>query len=113
MAGEKNPAFALNFARALIRHKEYPEAEQVAERLAGTPALAAEVVELRALILKGTGKAEEGRRILEQTQRALRAIPGPDAWSQTLFKLADASSPTLISDEKDASALYVLMPMRV
>lgn len=33
--------------------------------------------------------------------------------SQALFKLADASSPTLISDEKDASALYVLMPMRV
>ena len=33
--------------------------------------------------------------------------------SQALFKLADASSPTLISDENDASALYVLMPMRV
>ena len=33
--------------------------------------------------------------------------------SQTLFKLADASSPTLISDDKDATALYVLMPMRV
>jgi DNA polymerase III subunit beta len=36
-------------------------------------------------------------------------IDGP----QTLFKLADGSSPTLISDESDASALYVLMPMRV
>ena len=33
--------------------------------------------------------------------------------SQTLFKLADASSPTLISDEHDPTALYVLMPMRV
>jgi DNA polymerase-3 subunit beta len=33
--------------------------------------------------------------------------------SQALFKLADASSPTLISDESDPSALYVLMPMRV
>jgi DNA polymerase-3 subunit beta len=33
--------------------------------------------------------------------------------SQTLFKFADGSSPTLISGENDASALYVLMPMRV
>jgi DNA polymerase-3 subunit beta len=36
-------------------------------------------------------------------------IDGP----QALFKLADGSSPTLISDESDATALYVLMPMRV
>jgi DNA polymerase-3 subunit beta len=33
--------------------------------------------------------------------------------SQTLFKFADGSSPTLISGENDDSALYVLMPMRV
>ncbi len=31
----------------------------------------------------------------------------------TLFKLADASSPTLIQDREGASTLYVLMPMRV
>jgi DNA polymerase-3 subunit beta len=36
-------------------------------------------------------------------------IDGPNA----LFKLADGSSPSLISDESDDSALYVLMPMRV
>ena len=30
-----------------------------------------------------------------------------------LFKLADAGSPTLIQDRDGASALYVLMPMRV
>ena len=29
------------------------------------------------------------------------------------FALADAASPTLIRDPADASALYVLMPMRV
>ena len=29
------------------------------------------------------------------------------------FKLADAASPTLLGDASDASALYVLMPMRV
>ncbi|MGO9545433.1 MAG: DNA polymerase III subunit beta [Rhodomicrobium sp.] len=33
--------------------------------------------------------------------------------SKAVFKLADGSSPTLVSDESDASALYVLMPMRV
>ncbi len=33
--------------------------------------------------------------------------------TETLLKLADGSSPTLISDQSDASALYVLMPMRV
>ncbi len=33
--------------------------------------------------------------------------------SKALFKLADGSSPTLISDESDPRALYVLMPMRV
>jgi DNA polymerase III subunit beta len=33
--------------------------------------------------------------------------------SQALFKLADGSSPTLVSDESDTTALYVLMPMRV
>ena len=33
--------------------------------------------------------------------------------STAIFKLADGSSPTLISDGSDSSALYVLMPMRV
>ena len=30
-----------------------------------------------------------------------------------LFKLADAGSPTIVQDREGASALYVLMPMRV
>ncbi|MGH6847420.1 MAG: DNA polymerase III subunit beta, partial [Methylocella sp.] len=30
-----------------------------------------------------------------------------------LFKLADPGSPTLVQDRDGASALYVLMPMRV
>ncbi|HZV21732.1 MAG TPA: DNA polymerase III subunit beta, partial [Hyphomicrobiales bacterium] len=36
-------------------------------------------------------------------------IDGP----QTSFKMADSASPTLISDESDPAALFVLMPMRV
>jgi tetratricopeptide (TPR) repeat protein len=38
-------------------------------------------------LLLRTGKRDEGRRILKDVQRALRAIPGPDAWTQTLFRL--------------------------
>jgi tetratricopeptide (TPR) repeat protein len=38
-------------------------------------------------ILLRTGKIEEGRAVLKNVQRVLRAIPGPDAWSQTLFRL--------------------------
>ncbi|MEO0809411.1 MAG: DNA polymerase III subunit beta, partial [Pseudomonadota bacterium] len=32
---------------------------------------------------------------------------------KAIFMLADPSSPTLIRDSEDESALYVLMPMRV
>ena len=32
---------------------------------------------------------------------------------RAMFKLSDASAPTVIQDEKDIDALYVLMPMRV
>jgi tetratricopeptide (TPR) repeat protein len=42
---------------------------------------------LRGELLLHTGKRDEGRAILKEVQRALRAIPGPDAWSQTLFRL--------------------------
>ncbi|MGE0719986.1 MAG: DNA polymerase III subunit beta [Alphaproteobacteria bacterium] len=39
----------------------------------------------------------------------LQQIEGDDA----RFAMADAGSPTLVQDREDASALYVLMPMRV
>jgi DNA polymerase-3 subunit beta len=45
--------------------------------------------------------------------RYLLDIAGQLEGLRAEFKLADASSPTLISDEEDRSALYVLMPMRV
>lgn len=45
--------------------------------------------------------------------RYLLDIAGQLEGARAEFKLADASSPTLISDEDDRSALYVLMPMRV
>jgi DNA polymerase III subunit beta len=45
--------------------------------------------------------------------RYLLDIAGQIDGAQALFKLADGSSPTVVSDESDATALYVLMPMRV
>jgi tetratricopeptide (TPR) repeat protein len=45
------------------------------------------VESLRGDLLLRTGKAEEGRAVLKEVQSTLRAIPGPDAWMQTLFRL--------------------------
>jgi len=42
---------------------------------------------LRGEIQLRTGKEKEGRETLRQVERAMRAIPGPDAWTQTLFRL--------------------------
>ena len=38
-------------------------------------------------ILLRTGRGDKGRAQLKSVQQAMRAIPGPDAWSQTLFRL--------------------------
>jgi tetratricopeptide (TPR) repeat protein len=38
-------------------------------------------------ILLRTGEGDKGRVQLKSVQQAMRAIPGPDAWSQTLFRL--------------------------
>jgi DNA polymerase-3 subunit beta len=45
--------------------------------------------------------------------RYLLDIAGQIDGPRTEFKLADGSSPTLVADEADRSALYVIMPMRV
>jgi len=42
---------------------------------------------LRGELLLRDGKLEEGRTVLKEVVRALRAAPGPDAWSQALFRL--------------------------
>ncbi|MGE0846235.1 MAG: DNA polymerase III subunit beta [Flavobacteriaceae bacterium] len=45
--------------------------------------------------------------------RYLLDIAGQLETETACFELADSGSPTLVRDEKDESALYVLMPMRV
>jgi tetratricopeptide (TPR) repeat protein len=42
---------------------------------------------LRGEILLREGKAAEGRALLQDVQKKLRALPGPDAWIQALFRL--------------------------
>jgi len=42
---------------------------------------------LRAEILLREGKSEEGRTLMKDVQARLRALPGPDAWTQALFRL--------------------------
>jgi len=41
----------------------------------------------RGELLLRTGGREQAREILKEAQRELRATPGPDAWTQTLFRL--------------------------
>jgi len=42
---------------------------------------------LRAELLLRDGKSEEGRMLSKDVQARLRALPGPDAWTQALFRL--------------------------
>jgi tetratricopeptide (TPR) repeat protein len=42
---------------------------------------------LRAELMLRDGQAEEGRALLKDVQSRLRALPGPDAWTQALFRL--------------------------
>jgi len=51
------------------------------------PAVEPEIEALRAEILLREGKTEEGRAMFKTVQRKLRALLGPDAWSQALFRL--------------------------
>ena len=51
------------------------------------PAVEPELEALRAEILLREGKTEEGRTLFKEVERRLRALLGPDAWSQALFRL--------------------------
>ena len=53
----------------------------------GRAAVVPYVDALRAEILLRDGKAEEGRALMKDVQARLRALPGPDAWTQALFRL--------------------------
>ena len=84
---------------ARSRMAEARAALQAAEReLLAVPASAAGIAvsrgqvkpwvdTLRGELLVREGASAEGRRVLEDVARTLRALPGPDAWIQALFRL--------------------------
>jgi DNA polymerase-3 subunit beta len=45
--------------------------------------------------------------------RYLQDISAQIEGEKAIFRLSDPSAPTVIEDENDSSALYILMPMRV
>ncbi len=56
-------------------------------------------------------KYEAGSKIRLQAYSPVRHRPG--ITGEVEFRFSDGSAPTVVQDAADASALYVLMPMRV
>ena len=88
--------------QALIRLKRLDAAaealQQAEQELESIPRITAGILpnraalqpwvdSLRGELLLASGKSEEGRTLLEKVQRSMRAVPGADAWTQTLFQL--------------------------
>jgi tetratricopeptide (TPR) repeat protein len=84
---------------ALGRRDEARASEQAAlQELGRTPALVGGITPstgavkpwvdtLRGELLLRDGKTDEGRTLLKEVEGRLRALPGPDAWIQALFRL--------------------------
>ena len=47
------------------------------------------VLGLRGEILLRKGERAQARELLKDVQKRIRAVPGPDAWSEALFRLED------------------------
>ncbi len=88
--------------QALIGLDRIPEAQlelvKAEEELLKVPVVTPGIIPRRAMVqgwvdaargelLLNTGKTEEATTVLKAAQKALRAAPGPDAWSQALFRL--------------------------
>ena len=85
----------LGLGNASGAHRELAAAEQemgnvptlVGGIAVGRNMLLPYVDALRAEILLRDGKLEEGRALMKDVQGRLRGLPGPDAWTQALFRL--------------------------
>jgi hypothetical protein len=76
---------------ALGQFKEAADEGNTALRLMrgaeGAAIVATPLQALQGEFLLRTGKKEQGRPMLEEVVRKARALPGPDAWAQTLFTI--------------------------
>lgn len=100
-AQARTVGFALA-TQALIGLNRLPEAQlelvNAEQALAEVPVVTANIAPKRSVVqvwvdaargelLLATGKTEEANTTLKAAQKAFRGTPGPDAWSQALFRL--------------------------
>ncbi len=65
---------------------------------------------LQGEFLLRTGQREKGRTVIERAAQKLRALPGPDAWTQSLFRLeAMARAAREVGDWQLAGRMAALM----
>jgi tetratricopeptide (TPR) repeat protein len=84
----------LELKRSEEAQTELAEAEKELRQLSESGALAItppmvrpSINALRGEMLLRSGQLDEGSRLLKEIQRQVRAVPGPDAWIQALFRL--------------------------
>ena len=77
----------LELAEAEAQMKDAPNTVGRGSAGGTSPAVEPELAALRAEIILREGKTEEGRALFKEVERKLRALLGPDAWSQALFRL--------------------------
>ena len=96
------PADAANASNAALRALRGAQAGQE---------LAAIALEaLQGEFLLRTGQRDKGRAVMESAARKWRSLPGPDAWSQSLFRLeALARSARAVGDWAFAARMAQLM----
>ncbi|MBY0492969.1 MAG: hypothetical protein K2Y23_02025 [Cyanobacteria bacterium] len=77
----------------------------------GAQGLAAIALEaLQGEFLLRTGQRDQGRRVMERAAQKWRSLPGPDAWTQSLFRLeALARSARAVGDWAFAARLAQMM----
>jgi tetratricopeptide (TPR) repeat protein len=63
------------------------------------------VDELRGELWLLSDRAKQGAALLEQVVRAYRAVPGPDAWSQALFRIEYIGSLARVAGEQKLAAI--------
>jgi tetratricopeptide (TPR) repeat protein len=56
---------------------------------------------LRGDLLLRAGQRDEGRAVFKNVVRTLRAAPGPDAWSQALFRLESMARSAMEAEDWD------------